>query len=49
MYEMTEQSVMMSGVTDNTLDLGLYAHGVTLHLFNSLFSLISLEVFYLVP
>lgn len=48
MYEITEQSVMMSGVTDNILDLGFYAHGATLHLFNSLFSLIPLEVFYLV-
>lgn len=48
MYEMTEQSVMMSGVTDNILDFGLYAHEATLHLFNSPFSFIPLEVFCLV-
>lgn len=47
-YQITEQSVMMSGITDNILDLGLYAHGATLHLFNSLFSLIPLEAFCLV-
>lgn len=48
MYEITEKSVMMSGVTDNILDLGLNAHGATLHLFNLLFSFIPLEVFYFV-
>lgn len=38
----------MSGVTDNILDLGLYAHGATVHLFNLLFSFIPLEFFYFV-
>lgn len=48
MYAITEQSVMMSGITDNILDSGLYVHGATLHLFNSLFCVIPLEVFSLV-
>lgn len=43
-----KKSVIMSGVTDNILDLGLYAHGATVYLFNLLFSFIPLEFFYFV-